>query len=222
MNVYRGTIRHRRFAVREHAFRHRVAMAYFDVDAPPPARGLVRFHRPDYLGDPSVGLGDAVRALVRERAGADVSGPIRVLTTLRSFGHAFNPVSFYYCFGAGGALEWVVAEVTNTPWGEQHAYVLRGGAGELEKALHVSPFMASDHVYELRAKPPGPTLSAHIASRRDGRLAFDATLSLRRGPFRRRVLAGASLRALALIYAHAVALRLKGVRIHPHPRLEAT
>jgi DUF1365 family protein len=222
VNVYSGTIGHRRFAVREHAFRYRVAMAYFDVDAPPPARGLVRFHRPDYLGDAAVPLGDAVRSLVRERTGEDASGPIYALTTLRTLGHAFNPVSFYYCFDADGALDWVVAEVTNTPWGERHAYVQRGTTGTMDKALHVSPFMGMDHTYELRAKPPGRTLSVHIASYRDGVLAFDATLSLRRRPFRRRVLAGASLRTLLLIYSHAVALRLKGVRIHPHPRLEAS
>ena len=33
--MYVGTIRHRRFAVREHAFRHRIALAYVDLDAPP-------------------------------------------------------------------------------------------------------------------------------------------------------------------------------------------
>jgi DUF1365 family protein len=222
VNVYAGTVRHRRFAVREHAFRYRVAMAYFDVDAPPPSHWLVRFRRADYLGDPRVGLGDAVRALVRERTGEDTAGPIRVLTTLRTFGHAFNPVSFYYCFGAGETLEYVVAEVTNTPWGERHAYVMRGRSDELSKQLHVSPFMGMDHTYELHAGLPGETLSVHIASRREGNLAFDATLALRRRPFSRRALAGASLRTLVLIYAHAVALRLKGVRIHPHPTLEAS
>ena len=70
-------------------------------------------------------LADAVRDLVEERTGARPAGPIRLLTHLRSFGHCFNPVSFYYCFDpAGERVEAVVAEVTNTPWGERHAYVL--------------------------------------------------------------------------------------------------
>ena len=52
-------------------------------------------------------------------------GPIRLLTHLRYFGHCFNPVSFYYCYDAAGErVAAVVAEVTNTPWGERHAYVL--------------------------------------------------------------------------------------------------
>ena len=75
--------------------------------------------------------------------------------------------------------------------------------------------MGMDHEYDVRASVPGETLSVHIASHREGRLAFDATLNLRRRPFSRRRLAGASLRTLALIYAHAIALKLKGVPVPP-------
>jgi DUF1365 family protein len=84
--------------------------------------------------------------------------------------------------------------------------------------------MGMDHAYELRATPPEETLSVHIESRREGRVAFDATLGMRRRPFSGRVLAeitarypAATLRTLSLIYAHAVVLKLKGVPVHPHP-----
>jgi DUF1365 family protein len=82
--------------------------------------------------------------------------------------------------------------------------------------------MAMDHRYEVRATAPGETLSMHIESHRAGELAFDATLNLRRRPYRRRALFAASLRTLALIYAHGIALKLKGVPHHPHPRTEAS
>jgi len=200
--MYEGTIRHRRFAVASHEFRHRIALAYADLDAPPRGRFLDRA---------------AIEALVEQR-----SADIRLLTMPRSLGVGFNPVSFYYCFDAGGALTHVVAEVTNTPWGERHAYVLPGGQGAADKALHVSPFMGMEHAYEVRASVPGETLSVHIESRRAGVLAFDATLNLRRRPFSRRRLAGASIRTLALIYAHAIALKVKGAPYVPHPRPEAS
>ena len=240
--LYEGTIRHRRFAVRTHEFDYRVAMAYVDLDEVDSLLGgalvrdrpgLVRFRRRDYLGDPAVPLADAVRALVAERSGSAPTGPIRLLTHLRSFGHCFNPVSFYYCFAPDGErLEAIVAEVTNTPWGERHAYVLPRGAddaavlgGGFDKRLHVSPFMGMDQRYAWKAPAPGPTLSVHIESSEDGRRAFDATLGLRRRPFTRRVLAdvtarypAATLRMLALIYGHAVALKLKGVPVQPHPQ----
>ncbi len=194
--MYAGTIRHRRFAVRGHAFRYRIALAYRDL----PIRGFLS------------------RAEVSKLVGEAFSGPIKLLAAPRTLGVLYNPVSFYYCFD-GEDLRWIVAEVTNTPWGERHAYVLGPNGGTLEKALHVSPFMAMDHTYEVRATVPGETLSMHIESRRDGVLAFDATLNLRRRPYRRRALIGASLRTLVLIYAHGVALKLKGVPHHPHPEV---
>ena len=238
--LYEGTIRHRRFAVREREFRHRIALLYVDLDELPRVLGgrlvarrpgLVRLRRADYLGDPAVPLAGAVRALVAQRTGADPGGPVRLLTQPRTLGGCFNPVSFYYCFGPDGErLEAVVAEVTNTPWGDRHAYVLpRGGDGPVldggfDKALHVSPFMAMDQRYAWRATRPGATVSVHIATSEDGARAFDATLALRRAPLTRRSLArftarypAATLRGLALIYGHAAALWLRRVPVHPRP-----
>jgi DUF1365 family protein len=232
--IYEGTIRHRRFAVREHEFRYRIAMAYIDLDELPTLLdgrltrrrpGLVRFRRADYLGDPNTPLDQAVRSLVEQRLGHAPQGPIRLLTQLRSFGHCFNPVSFYYCFAPDGeTLEAIVAEVTNTPWGERHAYVLEAGdpipRGGFDKALHVSPFMAMDQRYTWRAPAPGPTLSVQIESTQNSHKAFDATLGLERRPLTRRSLTrhpAATVRMLALIYGHAVALKLKGVPVQPHP-----
>jgi uncharacterized protein len=200
--MYEGTIRHRRFAVTAHEFRHRVALAYADLDAPPRGRFLARAD---------------VEALTGRPAAA-----IRLLAMPRSLGVGFNPVSFYYCFDDAHALTDVVAEVTNTPWGERHAYVLPRGQGSPEKAFHVSPFMGMDHGYEVRATAPGKTLSVHIASRRAGELAFDATLHLERRPYSRLRLLGASIRTLTLIYAHAIALKVKGAPYFPHPRPEAS
>ena len=100
-------------------------MACWTAGSSPAAPGLVRFRRGDYLGDPPSGWQDAVRALVERRTGRAPAGPIRLLTQLRTFGHCFNPVSFYYCFTPQEQLDAVVAEVTSTPWGERHAYVLQ-------------------------------------------------------------------------------------------------
>jgi DUF1365 family protein len=239
--IYEGTIRHRRLEPRRE-FSHRLALAYLDLDELPTlldgrlvARrpGTARFRRRDYLGDPAVPLHRAVRDVVEGRTGARPEGPIRLLAQLRSFGHCFNPVSFYYCLESGGErVQALVAEVTNTPWGERHAYVIEGThpdsaalAGEFEKALHVSPFMGMDHRYDARAAVPAQTLSVHIASSRAGVTVFDATLALRRRELTRASMAAitvryplATVRVLALIYAHALGLKLVGVPVHRHPQ----
>lgn len=239
--IYEGAIRHRRFAVRSHEFSHRLALAYLDLDELETLLGgrlltrrpgLARFRRADYLGDPAVDLATAARACVERHTGSAPAGPVRVLTHLRTFGHCFNPVSFYYCFTPQERLDAVVAEVTSTPWGERHAYVLgRNGdgpllQGELAKRLHVSPFMGMQQRYLWRVATPSETLAVHISSSERGQRVFDATLALRRVPLTRGSLASvtvrypaASVRVLALIYGHAAALKLKGVPLQPRSRV---
>jgi DUF1365 family protein len=134
--LYTGSVRHRRIGAVPDEFRQQLFMVYLDLQELPElfdgsllfsARrpALAWFRRADYLGDPRQPLGEAVRDLVGSRTGARPEGPVRLLTHLRYLGHCFNPVSFYYCFDASGErVSAVVAEVTNTPWGERHAYVM--------------------------------------------------------------------------------------------------
>jgi len=231
--LYEGVVRHRRIEpARE--FEHQLALAYIDLDELPnlldgrlvsPRPGLVRFRRSDYLGDADRPLEEAVRDTVERETGERPPGSIRLLTHLRSFGHCFNPVSFYYCFDESDRrLVAVVAEVTNTPWGERHAYVVPQGQGRFAKALHVSPFMDMDHTYSCRAELPGATLSVRIESHSQGRPTFEAQLGLRRRELNTRSVRqltrrypAATLRVLLLIYMHAVGLRLAGAPVFAHP-----
>jgi uncharacterized protein len=238
--IYEGTIHHRR-AEPHRELHHRLALTYLDLAEAPAllggrlvARGPgpLRFRRHDYLGPAALPLDVAVRDRVQALGGARPQGPIRLLTQLRSFGICFNPVSFYYCYDDGGReFASVLAEVTNTPWGERHAYLLADQAptsgtltGSFAKELHVSPFMGMDHRYEARATAPGSTLSVHIESRRQGALAFEAGLVMERRELTRGEAArmtarfpAAGARTLALIYGHALGLKLAGARVHPHP-----
>jgi DUF1365 family protein len=234
--LYEGWVRHRRHTGAGHVFRHRVALAYLDCDELPGALALaplasatgpalVRLRRRDLLGDPSIGVDDAARDLVAAHTGVRPAGPVRLLTALRSLGVGFNPVRFYYCWHEG-ALHSVIAEVTNTPWGERHAYVLDPAGGALPKALHVSPFQPMDQRYSWRVSEPGEQLVVHLENTgADGVRAFDATLRLHRQPLDRRSIGRVllrhppqSLRILAGIYGQAVRLRLRGAAYHPHPR----
>jgi DUF1365 family protein len=62
-----------------------------------------------------------------------------MLTHLRYFGFAMNPVTFYYCFDPEDTVvDKVVAEITNTPWKERFAYVLGRSDGD-EHATRPGP-----------------------------------------------------------------------------------
>jgi uncharacterized protein len=238
--IYEGTVRHRRFVEVEREFTYRIFMLYLDLSEVGEVMSLhplwstrprtpVGFRRSDYLGSSDRPLDECVRDLVRERTGKRPGGPVRMLTSLRYFGLLENPATFYYCFAPDGrGLETVVAEVTNTPWGDRHAYVIGGGnsgkmvSARLEKAMHVSPLMPIDQTYELRFAVPGPTLPVHIASEREGKPALDATLSLARTEFARRSMSRVlatyppmSYRATWGIYRQAVISWARGARFHP-------
>lgn len=256
--VYEGWVRHRRFEPVEHSFRYRLFLMYLDLEELPAAldpfplwsarrAAPARFRRTDFMGDPSRPLAECVRDEVERATDRRPGGPVRLLANLRYLGHAFNPVSFYYCFDpADEQVEAVVADVKNIPWGERHPYVLARGerrgpvlSAELDKELHVSPLMGMDQTYGFRAGEPGPSLSIHIESRESKRFlsemerksvttgsgpTFDATLSLRRRELSRSLLTrmllqypAMSLQVVAKIYAQSLRLKLRGAPYFPHP-----
>jgi len=243
--IYEGTVRHRRFGPRPHDFTIPLFMMYLDLDELPtlfknrwfwsarnPAPAWFRVS--DYLGQGQADLEESVRAEAERLTGRRPSGPIRMLTHLRYMGFVMNPVTFYYCFDRDGEdLDVILAEITNTPWKERHVYALQ--AAELSdspaahtrrfgKAFHVSPFMSMAQEYAWRFSTPEDRLLVHMENHEGAAKVFDASLSLCRTE-----ITGASLARMlvrfplmtaqvaANIYWHALRLRLKGNRYHPHP-----
>ncbi len=193
--------------------------------------------RGDHMGDPERPLAESVRDLVAKETGRFAKGPVSLLTQLRTLGHGFNPVSFYFVYEEDGKrLQAVVAEVNNTPWREQHCYVLPCEDGyadawtfRLRKNFHVSPFMPMDVEYTWSFTRPGNDLGVTMTSSRKGGDFFSATLNLKRreitGSSLARVLLRFPLMTLRIIVAiHWQALRLwlKGAAFHVHPAKEAS
>ena len=239
--LYLGRVSHARSAPKRHAFSYAMSMLYLDLDelqAMPSSAWFgievarpLSFRRSDYLGDPQRPLKECVADEVQRALGFRPSGPMRLLTQVRAFGYTFNPVSFYYCFAANGEdLRAVVAEITNTPWGERHRYVLAaestGAHGQFEKAFHVSPFFPMQQQYAWTFSAPGERLQVSMTNLEQGRSVFHAQLALERAPLTSPQLARAALRLLpmgwgvhAAIYFQALRLWCKGTPFFSHPAL---
>jgi DUF1365 family protein len=164
--LYRGTVLHRRLRPVQHAFRYRAFFLRIPLsrigELQNPLFSLNRFnlfslHFADHGdgGDPLAWI----RGLLERENVSGADGEIVLQTFPRVLGYVFNPVSFWFCHAASGALRAVVAEVNNT-FGERHCYLLQGAAGQAgircgealdaAKAFHVSPFFAVEGRYRFR------------------------------------------------------------------------
>lgn len=243
--IYKGSLLHHRYLPRENRFAYSVFFMFLDIAELGQVFdnslfwsferfNIASFRRSDYLGPAHIPLDKAVRDRVEKEQGRRPEGPIRMLTHLRYYGHCFNPVTFYYCYDVSDTrVEYIVAEITNTPWRERHSYVL-GEEQNLEtvkrkrfrfqKAFHVSPFMDMDYLYDWRFRGPGKWLKIHMINIKEDNRCFEAVLSLKREEINGPALAWVlvrfpvmTLKVLAMIYWQAFRLWLKKTPYYDHP-----
>jgi DUF1365 family protein len=240
----KGETYHGRRGVVKNAFRYSIDYVLMDADAPleGPAffgrnkAGLMSLQDSDHGGAPKAGTGSVWVREVLAQHNITLDGRIELLAQPRLLGHVFNPVSFWLCYDAVGALRVVIAEVSNT-FGDRHSYIcLHSDLREITKdetisagkMFHVSPFQPIEGGYTFRfdIQPD----SIHIVidySRGDGGLV--ATLKGPRQPLTNTSIVTSALRrpfgsrrVLTLIHWQAVKLWWKNAtfRSRPEPPIE--
>ncbi len=164
-----GQVRHRRLRPVDHAFHYGLYFLRLPLRAMAAGEGpafasrllsrnrfnLLSFHDADH-GDGGGALLDWITTFLARQGVTEVDGEIWLQAMPRVLGYVFNPISFWFCHRADGALRAVLCDVRNT-FGERHWYLLDTGAAiaygsELQaaKVFHVSPFFPVDGGYRFR------------------------------------------------------------------------
>ena len=250
--IYFGKVLHRRFKPHQHEFSYKMFMLYIDLDELPSLfsrfwfwsnnkLNIASFKNKNYLSSEQGDIKSAVQAEVKRRFDIVPQGPIRILTHLSYFGYCFNPVSFYYCFSKQGqSVDFIVAQINNTPWDQRFCYVLDNRKNNLtedassnktiesifDKEFHVSPFLPMDMQYQWRLTQPADKLAITMINNKHQEKHFDVCLSLRAKPINSFNLTKAlvtfpfmTLKVVLAIYWQSLKLWLKKTPFYDHPEI---
>ncbi len=243
--IFTGMVRHRRFTPKPHHFSYKLFMFCFDIADPDAAFKDMKhvsiekfnwfsFRRKNYLNHPDVSLDEYARQLVAAKFNKYPKGKIYLLTHLACLGYCFNPISVYFIFDEDKQLlDYLIIEVTNTPWGEKHHYVLErstrlkngGYRFQFKKELHVSPFMSMNYEYQFNLRFTKQTISIHMENQFNDRKDFDATLKLtalsqNANAFKNELRHDRLItyRIVVAIYWQALKLWMKKIPFRSHPK----
>lgn len=253
--LYYGRVLHHRMSPHQHRFGYWLQWLYLNLQEvektvestrflSKSVYGPISFREEDHIPNDSESLIHSVRQRVAEGGVSLEEGPICLLTQPRCFGFYFCPLSMFYCFDPSGErVVAILAEVTNTPWGERHDYVLDASHQSIEdpsastnlndqsafkfrhpKAHHVSPFLPMDLEYRWRLTEPGEQMTISLACYQQEVSQLATAVRLQRKPLQssalllnaiRKPIVSASL--LGSIYYQAFWLWFKKTQFFPHP-----
>lgn len=177
--MYTCTVMHYRLAPLKNRFVYKVFMFYLDLDEVDQLdRTMKLFSRNRFNlfalfdRDHLTMSGNTIKANIVEylqAKGIELgNGKIFLLTNLRTLGHVFNPVSFYFCFDENGTPICVIPEVGNT-FKELKPYLLTKDSLEgttfrqrVRKYFYVSPFVDLDATFDFHLRVPETKLQIRI------------------------------------------------------------
>ena len=228
-----GQVSHTRFHPIRHSFRYEHYQWLVDLDELPrlpwQLRMLARFDARDHLDQGRRGggiRGDVDRFLAARGIEPHATDRVLMLAHARVLGHAFDPLSVFWCLAADDTVRAVIFEVHNT-YGQRHAYLMQpdaDGRASVDKAFYVSPFNDTAGRYDVRAVLRPDRVAVRIGLERGGRRVMTASTTGSPIPATSRAIATVAARhalmtqrVSLLIRWHGIRLWLRRLAVQPRP-----
>lgn len=241
--LYLSNVMHNRMEPKKHVFHYKIFMFYIDLDELDTLAEKIllisrnhfnffNFRDSDHLQLPA-DKPDTTKSTKEQLLGYLSSQGINpakpkifLLTHLRTLGHLFNPVSFYFIYDDNKPL-CCVPELGNT-FGEMKLFLLNNETLKdnrfllrAKKYFYVSPFMDHDVYFDFQLAIPGDKLNIRIDDYKEDRRIFISTLTGEKKAMTNLRLFLYSLRfpfitikVIGLIHYQALLLWLKKIHVH--------
>jgi DUF1365 family protein len=161
----KGRVWHKRYGSKQHEFQYSLNMWLINLQELSTIKNyswkinvsgfaFYKFINKRYLRDSNHYNDDDLLTRVQNKfieLGAKLQGNALFffLGQLNNLGLYFSPLNLYLCYH-GQKLQYILAEVSNTPWNERHYYLIN--LDELDnfmpKEFHVSPFLHMQLLYQ--------------------------------------------------------------------------
>ena len=199
--IAKAHIRHRRFFPKSHDFKSCLSYLYFDPDqieqhvresklSSTKAWNVLTLDEGDFLKGYTGNIREKIKKIILQQNDTILSAQshIRVLALPRTLGFRFNSVVFYFIFNTRYEPQFILSEITNTPWNETKVYVhdcqqkcidhqqYQGFQFDFEKSFHVSPFMPMDIQYKWKFNFSDQQNVIYMQLYQSQKLIFDATM----------------------------------------------
>lgn len=196
--LYSCDIHHSRTRPKSHAFNYRLFYFCIDLDELETVSKvpLISMDGPnayslrtaDHLDFGKSTIKENLKVYLQQQGSVVEMGRVLLVTQLRTFGHLFNPVSFYYIYDSNDSPMGIVAEVANT-FNEQKLYFLPPETqtnnrfrDEQTKAFYISPFSELTTKLHFNLQFPDEKLHVQIRQSDEQGIYFNSTMTGNRQP----------------------------------------
>jgi DUF1365 family protein len=239
-SIYQGTVSHERVFPTRHKFDYSMYFFWLKLNEIEHAQSSIRyfsvnkkqwyqFLTTDYFKAEkprsALALENAAKQKMSTLGAPALNGDIYFMGQIRALGIFFSPVNFYFHKNKqSNRFDWMLAEVSNTPWNERHYYLVNLLTQEnSEKVFHVSPFNPMDMQYRWQIAQPGASFDLALSCIKEKR-HFTASMSMKKLPLNSQQMRSllfrmpsTTIRTLIGIYWQALKLFAKRTPIYGHP-----